>query len=289
MTAVAGMVDPLAAGAMAQPRSADELINVVRLRRSTMPPKLRVIADFLINRTAELPIHSITELAAMMDTAPSAIVRFAKALGFSGFSEMQRLLRTQVMRDRRSYTSRISGLARPGDGTISTERYVLDAYFEANIAALQDYQAAIDVEAVQEIVEALARARLIAVMGQKRAFPVASYLFYGLSMLECSALLLDGVGGLSARQSSLLGGGDVLVAISFAPYAPEVIATVEAVRAKGCRIIAITDGATSPLAALADLTLTPQDSNLNDIRSITVTSTVLQALFVSLGLRMARK
>jgi len=271
------------------PTSADGLINLIRLRRMSMPQKLRAVADFIIERAHEVPIHSITELARMLDIAPSAIVRFAKLLGFSGFSEMQRLLRSQAITGQNSYVGLTSKLTRPGAGQVSTIGHVLDAFFDANISALQACRAEVDVQEMEKIVEAMASANLIAVIGQKRAFPLASYLFYGLSMLGCKTVLFDGPGGLLQRQAAILDKNDVLITISFAKYAEDVIATARAAKEANVEVIAITDSKESPLADIATRALFVQDSNLNGIRSISVTSTILQSLFVGLGIRIENK
>ena len=93
----------------------------------------------------------------------------------------------------------------------------------------------------------LSRARLIHVVAQRRAFPVASYLTYLLSELDRPACLLDGAGGMLPQQERVITPGDVMVAISFQPYAPEVAGLAERVRAGGIPLIGITDGPLSHL------------------------------------------
>ena len=49
----------------------------------------------------------------------------------------------------------------------------------------------------------IAGADRIHVLAQRRAFPVASYLAYALGQLELKTHLLDGAGGMLAREPAL--------------------------------------------------------------------------------------
>lgn len=263
-----------------------DVFERVCLERVHMPRRLRTIADALIEEPGEFAILSITEVAERLEVSPSAIVRFAQSLGFSGFTPLQKMLRRGLV-EGTSYRDRARGLGWGGQGGRSDIDYVLRAFAAANIRAIQEAEDTIDGAALGDVVAALRAARLIGVVGQKRAFPLASYLFYGLARLELDAILLDGAGGMLERQAAALSERDALVAISFAPYAPAVREVSVQAADRGVRVLAITDAADSPLVALAHRSILVAEANLNDIRSIAVTSTVIQAVFVALGLKDA--
>jgi DNA-binding MurR/RpiR family transcriptional regulator len=80
--------------------------------------------------------------------------------------------------------------------------------------------------------------------------------------------------------------GDVLVAVSFEPYAEETQLVVEAARGRGARIVAITDSRMSPLARAAAATLLVQDQATFGFRSLTSTMALAQSLFIALACRL---
>src|SRR5690606_6988724 len=82
--------------------------------------------------------------------------------------------------------------------------------------------------------------------------PVAFGFVYLYRLMRHSVLLLDGSGGALEMQHRALADGDALLAISFAPYSREALLAVEAARAAGCRILAMTDSLSSPLALQAE-------------------------------------
>ena len=94
---------------------------------------------------------------------------------------------------------------------------------------------------LERAVALLGEAENIYVIGLRRSFSVASYLTYALRHLDRKAFLIDGLGGMFTEQLSLVGPKDVVVAVSFSPYAREVVELVELGAQRKARQIAITD------------------------------------------------
>ena len=87
----------------------------------------------------------------------------------------------------------------------------------------------------------------------------------------------------------MIGARDLLVVISYPPYAPEVTDALTAVAAAGRPIIAITDGPLSPLAAKSDLCFETDSQETHGFRLISGAMCLCQALVVSLGLKLTEK
>ena len=268
----------------ARPATLDDLVTKLCIIRTQMPERLRSIADEMIERPRDIALMSISEAAKSFNTSPSTFVRFSKVLGFDGFSSMQKMLRRNVLSERDGYRERLRSMAT--DGKRHDIGYLFDAFSAANIRALEEARVKTDVAALARMVAALTRSRLIGVAGMKRAFPLAAYLHYGLLRLEMASLLIDGVGGMSDRQLAAFGDRDSLVVLSFAPYAQEIVALAEEAVGRGIALFAITDGQESPFAALARESVFATEGTINDIRAIAVTSTVIQTIFVALGLAL---
>lgn len=273
---------------VAPAQAAAEMLDRVRLERAAMPNRLRRIADAMIERPEEMTTRTLAELAEHLSLSPSALVRFAQYLGFPGFSSLQRLMRSGAS-DETGYLHRMAALRPPADGGRRNLEYVLEGYVSASVRALEGARSTLDIEAMEAVVETLRTAGLVAVMGQHRAFPAAAYMFYGLSRLERRVVLVDAVGGMGDGQVGLLGPGDALLVISFAPYAAPVLAAGRLAAERGATVLAITDDVEGPWTSLAQHAVVVKDTNLGDIRSITVTSAVVQTLFVALGLEIDPK
>ncbi len=64
--------------------------------RPTLPLKLRCIADYALSHPTDVALHSISHVAKSAEVYPSAVIRFAKRFGFSGFPEMQKVFKSQL-------------------------------------------------------------------------------------------------------------------------------------------------------------------------------------------------
>ena len=81
----------------------------------------------------------------------------------------------------------------------------------------------------------------------------------------------------------LLDAKDVLIAISFKPYAAETLEAVRACRERGVAVLAITDSAVSPLVLVSDAVLEVADAQLEGIRSLTASMCLAVSIVVALG------
>ena len=88
------------------------------------------------------------------------------------------------------------------------------------------------------------------------------------------------------EQAEMMGAKDLLVAISFNPYAPETAQVAAAAKERKARIIAITDSRLSPIAGSADLTFEIKDAEVRQFRSLTASLCLAQSLVISYALEM---
>jgi DNA-binding MurR/RpiR family transcriptional regulator len=124
--------------------------------------------------------------------------------------------------------------------------------------------------------------------GFRACFPVAFSFVYVYRLFRDDVHLVDGQGGSLEMQQRALKKGDALVVISFAPYSREALEVAEAARAAGCRIVAITDSAASPLSLLADETILFAIHSPSFFPSVTSGFAVTEALVKLLASRAGR-
>ena len=216
---------------------------------------------------------------------PSSMIRFANALGFDGFSQMQQVFRATWSSARRrtaSASSRCGAAAQrpatPACCTSSSARRSASCSSSRSTSIRRASRAA---------AKLLAGAPQIHVLAQRRAFPVACYLAYALNQLELRAHLLDGLGGMLGEFARSIRAGDVLLVASFRNYTPAVVETALACRARGVSVIAITDSALSPLKPAADVCFELGDDSTRPFRSLVAPLCLAQALVVSTGHQLA--
>ena len=87
----------------------------------------------------------------------------------------------------------------------------------------------------------------------------------------------------------MIGPKDLLIATSFAPYAPETVDIVTAAKQQKTRIIAITDSRLSPIAAPSDVVFEIKDAEVRQFRSLTASLCLAQTLVISYAFDMEKR
>lgn len=243
-----------------------------------LPRRLRQCADYIAANIDRIAVSTVAELAAGADVPPSALMRFCQILGFSGFSEMQKLFREAYSPGWPDYSTRLKNLKEGGAGSPSA---LLAEFVEAGRLSLEALAKSADEVALQRAVAVLAAAQTVHIIGLRRAFPVACYLAYVFEKMAVPAMLHDSVGKLDHRFA--LRSGDAVLAITFAPYSEETIALAQDAKTRGLPVVALTDRMTSPLARLSDCILTVPEVDFGAFRSLSATIAMAIALAVAIG------
>ncbi len=252
----------------------DRLTEVI----DDLPRRLRQCADYIAANTDRIAVSTVADLAAGADVPPSALMRFCQILGFSGFSEMQRLFRGAYAPGWPDYSTRLKNLKDGGEGSPTA---LLAEFIEAGRLSLESLATSVDEGVLAQSVQILSAAETIHIIGLRRAFPVACYLAYVFEKMEVPAMLHDGVGKLDHRFA--LRPGDALLAITFAPYSEETLTLAQDARGRGLSVVALTDRLTSPLAKSADAVLTVPEVDFGAFRSLSATLAMAMALAVAVG------
>ena len=261
----------------------DELQAEIGRRFPVLSRQLQRIARFALERPQDVALDTVAAAASKVEVQPSAMVRFAQALGYGGYSDMQRVFRDRLVERSHSYRERIASLRRGPEAAGTRPKSVLRDFVADSIANLSHLEEHVPAERLRDAVRLLARARRIHVLAQRRAFPVACYLSYALAQLELSVSLLDGVGGMVREQSRGVGADDALVAISFRNYSPDVIEIAADCHRRGLPVLVITDSAVSPLMRSAAVAFDLGDHSDRPFRSLVEPLCLAQALVVSVG------
>jgi DNA-binding MurR/RpiR family transcriptional regulator len=252
-----------------------------------LSPQLRSIATYALENPQTMALDTVARLAKGIGVQPSAMVRFAQALGYGGFSDLQSIFRSRLVErsnnhpGMRNYRERIeafrAGHDRSGPGG------VLGQFVSDGIASLEQLHEHVSPADLAAAVKALAGARSIYVLGHRRSFPVAYYLSYALTQLELHAPLLDSIGGMLREPARLIGPKDALLVVSFKNYTPEVIDIAKDCHARRVPVVAITDNALSPLARASRVCFQIEDQSSLPFRMLVAPMCLAQALVVGVG------
>lgn len=268
--------------------------NLIALRNEfadkfeSLSPRLKQVAIYALDNPNDMALETLAVIAGHCDTQPSTIVRFAKQFGYSGASEMQRVFRDHIFNTEPtpSYKERLrrfnEQLETPGE--ISALQ-LLREFSAGNVIALEHLAHEASSNAMlTRAIKAIDKAEAVYVIGMRRSFAVAAYLFYTLRHVGKKAYLLDGTAGMSSEQSSIASRKDLLIAISFQPYGSETATAVENAVRNNAKIISITDSEFSPVGKQAAISFEVKDAEVRQFRSLDASLCLAQTLALGYGI-----
>ena len=204
------------------PQAFNKLRDLIIERRDKLPRRLAQVAAYTIEFPDDIAFGTVGSISERAAVQPSTLVRFAKALGYSGFSELQAVFQ-QRLRDRpNNYDARLQALDAYVAGR-STAMAVLDGFGQAAIRSLERFRERIKPEAVDEAARILAGAETIYLIGLRRSYPITAYLSYALGTLGIKTVLAGSPSGTDREVLAFAGPRDAALAVSFTPYSPATV------------------------------------------------------------------
>ncbi len=266
------------------PASAEELRAAILVRYESLSKRLQQIARYVLDEPNAMALETLAVLAERTGVQPSAIVRFAKSFGFDGATQMQRLFRDGLLSGTaplgygervREFTQNVEGKA------VGDPAQVLGEFVEGNILAMQNLGKIVGRDDLASAVKLISQAETVYVAGFRRSFPVAAYLAYSLMQVDKRTVFIDSLGGMSLQQVHAITDKDLLIAVSYHPYAEETVHVVDAAVEQGCKVLSISDSLVSPVAKPATRVLQVREAEIRKFRSLSASMCLAQALVIS--------
>lgn len=266
--------------------SYDELRGAIAQRHRALSGRLQQIAEFVLDHPTDVALGTVAEVAQRSGVPPSAIVRFAHALGFGGFTEMQQVFRNRLVAGvAPSYKSRLARMKSEEKSVLGRKpAAVLSRFVSEAQSALVTLSQSVHNRELDAATALLAKARDIYLLGLGGSFPVATHLAYVLRKLGRRVVLLDGLGGSIHEQSHAATSEDALVAISFRNYYPDTARLFPELIARRVPAISITDSLLSPIVEGANVVFEIQDMPEPALRTLVAPMCLVQALAIGLDL-----
>lgn len=206
------------------------------------------IADYVLAHPSRVLSMSAQALAQQAETAASAVVRFCKSIGYSGYADFKMSLAVELSRKQpASYTTGVE----PGDD----DTMVLEKIMAANIKALKDTLAGIDRAAFGVVAELLSNAKKIHIYGIGTSAGLVGELHHRLMIL---GLDVHGYTDPVAMRLSIMNlqPGDVAFGISHSGRTMAVVDALELAQATGATTICLTSYNNAPVTRFSDQVLT---------------------------------
>jgi len=203
----------------------------------------------------ETIVSSIAKLAQMADVSEPTVNRFCRSLKCKGFPDFKLKL-AQSLAVGTPYVNRDVDMA-------DTAEDYTSKIFEANISALRDGLANIDIQSVERAVDIICQAKRLEIYGLGVSAPVA--LDAQNKFFRLNVPVLCHQDSLMQRMSaSILATGDVVMCISYTGRTKHLVEVAEIAAGAGATVVAMTKPG-SPLADVAHHVIAVQSAEDTDM------------------------
>lgn len=227
----------------------DNILLKLREIRSSLTPIEKVIADYILENTFDIPHMSVKELSRITKTSDASVMRFCKTLGYSGYRDFIVSISSALgSRDddrQNQYTD-----IRPGDDLHT----IIQNISLNNCKSIEDTLKMLNEKDVEKTIKLLRSANRILFMGVGASGVVSVDAEQKFSRINkiCHAYT-EGHGMLTA--CTLLNAGDVALFISNSGDTRDILDSAEIAKKSGASIVAITKFSKNELAEMADIVL----------------------------------
>ena len=254
--------------------SALTLSAEIRQRFEEFSRSQKDVGQYIVDHLDEAAFHTAEELARRANTSSSTVVRFAQALGFEGFPELQAAARDEYRRARGEGE---------GESLETPPLFPIDqTEFEAALASdhvnVAETARKLDRDEVAAAVEAISRSEHTLLCGTDQMAFFASYLRHLLMLLD---LRCEVVASPSQEGLARLGRIDentLVVGFSAGRPHPLVVRAMKLARHRRASTIAIADATLSEVAKLADQRLYYSSNSPAFVRSHAALLSLIQAV-----------
>ena len=238
----------------------------------------RAIADYIGQHYEKAVFMTAGKLGECVGVSESTVVRFAAALGYEGYPQLQRAMQELA-------SHRLTAGQRVEMAADLTPEDALATVMKRDIQNLRATQDQLDPTVFAGVVSLLEGARSIYVMGLRSAAPLAEFLGYYLNYIFDDVHRVSSGATDVFEEIARMRAGDVIIGISFPRYSTRTLEAMRFAKRTGAQVVAITDGPMSPLCAVADASLTARTEMASFVDSLTAPMALINALLVALGLR----
>ncbi len=238
----------------------------------------RRIVEYIVEHYDKAVFMTASRLGESVGVSESTVVRFASALGYEGYPQLQRALQELV-------SHRLTPNQRVEMSEDIDPNAVLATVLKSDMQNLRATLESMDNEVFEDVVQRMLGAKSLYVMGLRSAAPLAQFMCYYLNYIFPVVHLVSSGTTDVFDEISKVEPGDVLIGISFPRYSTRTLEAMRYAKRRGAQVVSITDGPMSPLTEASDATLCAHTDMASFVDSLAAPLSLINALLVSLGLK----
>ncbi len=222
-----------------------EYLTRIRNHYDTFNSSEKRIADYILQHSEAVPEMSAQALAKAAETSPATIIRFCRAIGFKGYTELKYYIEREFLT--------------PGTDSFQIKRgesvkVIKQKLFHFNQSVLDETMMILNDDDLQKAVDLIGSARKIDIYGEGGSGSVAQSAAYILMQMGLQCTCYNDA-WLQITAASQLHHGDVAIAIAHSGRVHNTVDASRMAKEQGAKVIGITGYPNTPLTEHLDVVL----------------------------------
>ncbi|GLB58955.1 MurR/RpiR family transcriptional regulator [Cytobacillus sp. NCCP-133] len=241
--------------------------QLIKTSYSSLSPGQKKAAGFFMDYVDEAVLLSAYQVGRKVGVSETTVIRLAYTLGFSGYSQMQDLIRRDWLAGKQQEQAAAEEFhSSENAGEVNLFKRIIDQ--ERKI--LRQLLDQVNEAEIWKAVDMLIQADRVYIVGFGSSFAAAYWFYFTLKQLRGN-VFISGPNGFSPEDVCDLTEQSAAVIFSFPRYRKESFKLASYAEDQGSRVIAITDRQLSSIGQMASVTLTTDkqmDSGHHSIASV---------------------
>jgi len=256
-----------------------DLMKLIQVNFPHLSKGQKLIADYITTHYDKAAFMTAAKLGEVVGVSESTVVRFANALGFSGYPTLQKALQ-ELIKNKLTTVQRLSM-----SEDYSNKGEFLKKVLKADMENIRNTIDDINSDVFEKVIDSVFEAKRIYILGLRSSTSLAGYLGFYLG------LILDNVKVVSLGISDVfeqllrVSSEDLIIGIGYPRYSKRTLEGLQYAKEQQCKIVGITDSPISPIARLSDYTLIARSNMISFVDSLVAPMSLINALIIGIGMR----
>jgi len=244
----------------------------------------KLIANYILNNLEDAAFLTAANLGKKVGVSESTVVRFSNLLEYDGYPHLQKYLQNRI-KERLNTINRLKIFFNKKN---DIER-ILHEVSNNDIKNIQKIINTNSIKALKDFVEKILDSNSIHIVGLKNSASLAYLFGYSLNYIVKNVCIYSTEATNLFEKLINLDDKDLLIGISFPRYTRQTVDVMDCAKNRGIKTAAITDGVTSPLAQIADVSVFAETKLNYFIESHAAPISLINSIIVLVGMKRKKE
>lgn len=245
----------------------------------TLTRSQQVVAEYYRSNEDQVAFLTLEDAAMQIGVSTTTIIRFARSLGYTGYSQMQKDIQSSLI-NKVSLPERLNNLSVSAPGNDQ----LLNQVVQSDIRDITETVTALSQDLISQSVELINQARNVYVLGLRSSFALAHYLTSRLGQIRPNVRLIQSAGMLFPEELVGCGSSDVCVAFLFPRYSKTAANLILWLKRRNVKIILFTSNDYKAVKDYGDLIFPCSVSSMSIKNSFVAPMVIINYLMASIAL-----